>query len=490
MHVDLAYEVLIKDLKAEFLAYKQWEAFCRQDAHGGADARARLHAAQSSYHVHLRELRRLVRRHGSDFDARRASSLLAIPTQPLAPDELIMHRIWLGGALPAMARESVRQWDCALDAIGAPDSGPYRLALWVWNGAQLRDDPCFHPAPGAHHAIGTYLCGTRLLTVHALDALARECGPGIAALLAQLHRQRYFVNLADYFRLLILHHWGGIYLDADSMPYRPATVFLCKPEVPDYVSFAVNRESNRLDASFVCWMNLFNDENGMLVARKANPAIAQLIARIDANLGAMGPGVPDKDEAHGVRYAATLHDATYGAWHDTIGRSLAAYHDLVARHGVLHDDAPETIVSGLHGMRLRIDALTRQPAPLTPSEQAGYDSCIAALEQRGWRLADIGALAEVAVVLSSTEVPRMAYASQLRAAAPGCHYYSFLSQDRQLDRVNDLFGAYLMAINAERIRRGNFWHTTHGHAMPDQRSYAKVHANLTTRLRGAHANER
>lgn len=488
MHVELEYEVRIKDLKAEFLAYKQWEAFCRQDAHGGADAQARLQAAQSGYYTHLRELRHLVRRHGGRFDARRVSSLLAIPTQPLGADEMLMHRIWLGGALPAMARESVRQWDCALDAIGPLDPGPYRLMLWVWNGAQLRDDPCFHPAPAARHVVGTYLCGTRLLTVHSLEALAYERCPAIAPLLAQLHRQRYFVNLADYFRLQILHRCGGIYLDADTLPYRCATVFLCKPEVPDYVGFALNREGSRIDASFVCWMNLFKDENGMLVARKATPSIAQLIARIDANLAAIDQDVPDK--AQGAAYASTLHDATYGAWHDTIGRSLAAYHDLAKRHGVLHDDTPESIVSGLHGMRLRVDALSGMPVPLTAAEQASYERCLEALERRNWTLGDIRELADVAELLSTTELPRMAYAAQLRASPEGCHYYSFLSQDARLDRVNDLFGAYLMAINADRIRRGNFWHPTGGHDAPDRHGDARVHALLTTRLHGAHANER
>lgn len=487
MNVDLEYEVLIKDLKAEFLAYKQWEAFCGQDAHGGADAQARLQAAEASYRLHLRELRHVVRRHGGQFDARRVSSLLAIPTQPLGPDEMIMHRIWLGGPLPAMARESIRQWDCALDEIGPLDPGPYRLMLWVWNGAQLRDDPCFHPAPAARHVAGTYLCGTRLLTVHSLEALAYERCAAIAPLLDQLHRKRYFVNLADYFRLLILHRCGGIYLDADTMPYRAATVFLCKPEVPDYVSFAVNREAGRIDASFVCWMNLFNDENGVLVARKANPSVAQLIAQIDANLAAIDRHVPDK--ASGAAYASALHDATYGAWHGAIGRSLTAYHDLAARHGVLHDETPEAIVSGLHGMRLRVDALSGAPVPLTPSEQASYDNCIGALEQRGWALDDIRELAALARVLSTTELPRMAYASQLRASPEGCHYYSFLSQDTKLDRVNDLFGAYLMALNADRIGRGNFWHRIRGPAAAAGHRYAGVHASLTTRLRPAHANE-
>lgn len=486
MNIDLEYEVLIKDLKAEFLAYTQWEAFCRQDAHGGADAKARLDAAQASYRLHLRELRHFVRRHWERFDARRVSSILAIPTQPLAADDMIMHRIWLGGALPALARESLRQWDCALDDIGPLEPGPYRLMLWVWNGAQLRGDPRFHPAPGARTMLGTYLCGTRLLTVHSLEALAHERPGAIAALLVQLHRKRYFVNLADYFRLLILQRCGGIYLDADTMPYRPATLFLCKPEVPDFVSFAAGPQANRIDASFVCWMNLFNDENGVLVARKANPALAQLIARIDANLAALDRDVPDKPHA---AYATALHGATYGAWHDCIGRSLTAYHDLDARHGVLHDDTPENIVSGLHGMRLRVDALTHAAVPLTPPEQASYERCIAALEQRGWTLADIRELAGVAAVLHTTELPRMAYASQLRATPEGCHYYSFLSQDVQLDRINDLFGAYLMAINADRIERGNFWHKTRGHGTPGGAGYASIHANLTIRLHENHADQ-
>jgi hypothetical protein len=488
MQIDPEYEVLIKDLKAGFLAYKQWEAFCRQDAHGGADAQARLQAAQSHYRLHLRALRHLVRRHGSRFDARRVSSLLAIPTQPLAADEMIMHRIWLGGALPAMARESVRQWDCALDDIGPLESGPYRLMLWVWNDAQLRDDPCFHPAPSARHVVGTYLCGTRLLTVHSLEALAYERCAALVPLLEQLHRKRYFVNLADYFRLQILQRWGGIYLDADTMPYRAATVFLCKPEVPDYVSFAARQEGQPIDASFVCWMNLFNDENGVLVARKANPSIAQLIAQTDARLAALDQEVPDK--AHGAAYATAVHDATYGAWHACIGRSLTAYHDLAARHGVLHDDTPEDVASGLHGMRLRVDALSGDAVPLTAAEQASYERCIGALEQRGWALANIRELAGVAEVLYTTELPRMAYASQLRAWPEGCHYYSFLSQDARLDRVNDLFGAYLMAINADRIGRGNFWQKTRGHDLPEGRGYASVHASLIPRLRARHANER
>ncbi|MDQ1922724.1 glycosyltransferase [Massilia pseudoviolaceinigra] len=488
MNIDVEYEVLIKDLKAEFLAYKQWEAFCRQDAHGGADARARLQASASAYYGHLRELRHFVRRHAAQFDARRISSLLAVPTQPLGADEMIMHRIWLGGALPDLARESIRQWDCALDDIGPLDAGPYRLMLWVWDAEQLRGDPCFHPAPGAQHVIGTYLCGARLLTVHSLQALAQEHGADIAPLLAQLHRKRYFVNLADYFRLLILHRCGGMYLDADTLPYRAATLFLCKPEVPDYVSFAVNRDSGHIDASFVCWMNLFNDENGVLIARKATPAMAQLIAHIDANLAAMGPGVPDKT-AHSAAWTAALHSATYGVWQGTIGRSLTAYHDLAARHGVLHDDATENIVSGLHGMRLSVDALTRAPVPLTGAEQHSYERCIDALEQRHWTLPDIRDLAGVAQVLTTTELPRMAYAAQLRAWAEGCHYYSFLSQDPKLDRVNALFSAYLMAINADQIRRGNFWRKTRGADTRRERRYASVHATAT-RIHSAHANER
>ena len=56
----------------------------------------------------------------------------------------------------------------------------------------------------------------------------------------------------------------------------------------------------------------------------------------------------------------------------------------------------------------------------------------------------------------------MAYAPQLRAQPESCNYYSFLSQDQMLDRVNALFAAYLLARNADRILGGDYWCPTRG----------------------------
>ncbi|UUZ52360.1 hypothetical protein LP419_22805 [Massilia sp. H-1] len=74
-----------------------------------------------------------------------------------------------------------------------------------------------------------------------------------------------------------MHEAGGIYLDVDIMPYRAATAFLARPEVPDYAVFAP-------DPRHVCWMNLIDDENGMLVARRGTPILATMLEQMRVRL--------------------------------------------------------------------------------------------------------------------------------------------------------------------------------------------------------------
>src|SRR6185312_11052762 len=112
--------------------------------------------------------------------------------------------------------------------------------------------------------------------------------------------------------------------------------------------------------------------------------------------------------------------------------------------------------------RLVFDWITNEKIPLTPDEQRAYDKCVAELEKRDWRLDDLREMEKVADVLYLEEVPRMAYAPQMRCRLENCHYYSFLSDDKLMDRVNRLFGEYLMKMNAEHIAGGNFWHRTSG----------------------------
>jgi hypothetical protein len=433
----------LNELKAAFVAMQQWESFCAQD--GTQAYHARLRTMRDSYRRGLYDLRHAVRAGFSQFDAGRLASLMAIPTLPLEAGEMTMHRIWLGGPLPALAAEALRQWQCA---IAASRADGYTLALWVWDIDQLRQHASFIPATRENYRIGTCVAGGARLEVHSLKQLALARSPDLCALLEALHCQRRYVNLADFFRLMILHEVGGIYLDVDIMPYRAATVFLARPEVPDYVVFAP-------EPRHICSMNLIDDENGLLVAKRGNPALAQMVSQMRANL--LAP------EAH------DLHDATYAVWRAHLGRSFGSYHQLVARHSILHDDAPEAVISGVCGMRLVVDAISGEACPLSDAERHAYDRCVAALAERGWRLNDPLELAELAQLTTTLETPRMAYAAQLRAQPESCHYYSFLSNDDQLDRVNALFGAYLMAKNAQRIGQGSFWCRTRGRPQP---SYA------------------
>ncbi|HEV7814881.1 MAG TPA: glycosyltransferase [Janthinobacterium sp.] len=465
MDFDLEYEVLIKNLKYEFLTCKQWEWYCALNNINDASGDARLGTLQENYRKHLFELQQFIQSNFALFDARTISSLLGVPTQAMSDDEKIIHRIWMGGSPPAIAREAARQWECAIDEAGSEYEARHASLLWVWDRKQLADDPDFLPASVAsRYRIGNYAIGTHRHAVHSLHDLALDFSPQNLGLIRELHAKKYFVNLADFFRLLILRQFGGMYLDADTIPYKSATIFLSKPEVPDYIDFNIDARSGKIHQCFVSWMNLAKDENGVLIARKGNPSVMHMVAEMEANLGRLGSAVPDKirHPAASKTYAAALHDATYGVWQKGIGQTFLSYDDIEKSHSVLHDGKKENVVSGLRGMRLVVDAITKAEVPLNAGEQHSYERCIAALEKRDWRLDNILELESLAEISCIEEVPRMAYAPQLRAEPESCHYYSFLSHDEKLDRVNSLFAVYLTAKNAERIGSGNFWCKTKG----------------------------
>lgn len=445
-------ETRLGELKAQFSAICQWEAF----AHAGPAYRARVQLLRESHRRGVHALRQSVRARFSQFDAARLASLMAVPTLPLDEDELRIHRIWLGGPLPALAAEAARQWQCALDAAASTCSA----TLWVWDARQLRTDPGFIAGPGPGWRIGSCVAAGVRLEVHSLRQLAWARMPALGPQLEALHAQERYVNLADYFRLLVLHEAGGIYLDVDIMPYRAATAFLARPEVPDYAVFAP-------DPRHVCWMNLVDDENGMLVARRGTPILATMLEQMRVRLQLLR-----------APQAGALHDATYAVWRDQLGHSFTSYHALARRYSILHDDAAEAVVSGVRGMRLVVDALSGAPCPRDGAEQAAYDACVSALEQRGWQLADPLELAALGELTTTHEAPRMAYAAQLRAQPESCHYYSFLSDDARLDRVNGLFRAYLLARNAQRIARGGFWHATRGRAQAQPGAFADTYPGL------------
>lgn len=482
MNFELEYELRLQTVKSQFLACQQWELVCF-DQEAQSAAAPRLAQMQQQYADQLRALQDWVRANFAHFEPNRVSSLMAVPSQSLNADERIMHRIWLGGPLPELAQEAIRQWGCALDQVR--DVAAYQLRLWVWDAQQMQNEPAFSADSQRDQAhasdqgisaypigtcrIGTYCIGTQVLAVHSLRQLAAACLPDNRDLLDHLHDRRYFVNLSDIFRLLILRECGGIYLDADTMPYRPATLFLAKPEVPDFIVYQMARRSEKIRQCHISWMNLFHDENGMLVAKKGNPALAGMCAQIDQNLlkirfceSATSPASLRTQSHAAAWYASALHDATYGVWQQSIGHSFLSHHELMQRHGVLYDAKPEPVLAGLHGMRLVVDAISNQKVPLDASEQAAYATVVAALEQRGGDWPEILELEQVAQVFALDEVPRMAYPPQLRSRLEYCHYYSFLSEDPALDQANTLFARYLMQKNALRIAAGGYWHPTAG----------------------------
>ncbi|GGZ01336.1 glycosyltransferase [Pseudoduganella plicata] len=445
MSFDTGYELAVRALKADFLACRQWELLCSHGA--SADAAQRLVQQGRAWRQRLAALRDHVHTNFELFDARRVSSLIGMPTRAL--DETLLHRIWMGGALPDGARQAICQWGAALEEV----DGGWSSVLWVWDAAQLAEDPLFRPGPGNDQGcIGRYTIGGRDLDVHSLATLIRQCVPALAQRLARWHAAGCYVNLSDYLRILVLREHGGVYLDADTMPYRSATVFLARPEVPDYVGF--DSVDGQVTARHVSWLNLVRDENGLLVARRGDAAVRELADEMAAALGTLSPfGTPDP---------RLLQQATYYRWRRQAGSTLLSWHEMTQGYGVLADPRPEAVVAGVRGMRLRMDADTGAPQPLSPAEAQAYERSVARLAERDWRLAHPLELERVVEVAWVTEVAPMAYAPQLRAQSPGCNYYSFLCDDPHLERVNALFAAYLLARNGERIAQGGFWQPMRG----------------------------
>jgi len=106
---------------------------------------------------------------------------------------------------------------------------------------------------------------------------------------------------------------------------------------------------------------------------------------------------------------------------------------------------------------------------------AGHIRDIAA--RRGWQLDAHTQLEDVAQVCWADETPRLAYAPQLRTAEGNLHYYSFLSRDEELDRVNALFGHWLIARNAQAMRDPAWWARVKGGAEPGRPQRAAATAD-------------
>ncbi|MDC8759229.1 GNAT family N-acetyltransferase [Janthinobacterium fluminis] len=412
-----------------------------------------------AYRADVEDFRHFVRLNFNHFDAASCSSLSCIPTRGIGDEEKFIHRIWMGGALPAIAREAIEQWGAALEEVQNSGGAPYISILWVWDEAQLRLDPLFSPTGGVgKYAIGRYSIGGNALHVNSLRDLADDFAKDRFDALNELHTQRYFATLSDYFRVLILCEYGGIYMDVDTIPHKPATIFLMKPEVPDYFHLGRSGETGQIGTYHVSWMNLFLDETGMMVAKKNDASLKRMLEHIHARYADIPRAIP-----HGCpQFESGLFDVFYAEWKKNIGLTFLSHDDFYRNYSVLYDARKESVVGGIRGMRLLVDIITGIDIPLSEQERQAYAHCLARLEGIAWTLDDPLTLENIVDVFFINEAPRMAYPAQLRAEIDHFHYYSVLSTDADLDRVNTIFCRYLIASNSKKISEGKFWRPTVG----------------------------
>jgi GNAT superfamily N-acetyltransferase len=432
------YEARLSELKFEFVKYQ------RQST---PEIKAR-------YQRGVAQLRDWLSARGHLFDAVRCSSLFCVPTRPLAAQEQLLHRIWLGGAIPDDAREVISQWGDAQQAVSRGEAHDWVGMLWVWDTQQLAKDAYFIASPESLGGqLGEYDAGNHRLQVHSLSELAQRKVGNSLGFIHQLHDKRYYATLSDYFRFLILIEMGGVYMDIDTLPHRSATLFLIKPELPDFLQFRPGGEVNH-----VSWLNLFLDETGMIISRKGDMSLCRMLAGLDQIYAGERREVPEKNSV----YERKLFDPFYQLWSRHIERTFLSHDRFCQNYGVHYDAAPQAVTCGIRGMRLLEDVITNERLPLSQEEEQSYRQCVSRLERVDWQLEQPLDLARYAEIFTVDEVPRMAYPAQIRSDIDHYHYYSVLSHDRLLDRVNQLFGEYLIADNRRQIAAGNYWRSTVG----------------------------
>lgn len=412
-------------------------------------------AAQHSF-------RSWVKQHLPDtVQATQLSSLYAVPTRRLSAQEKVLHRVWLGGPPPQAVSMTVQQWQNAIHASGSD----FQQTLWVWDAAQLAAEARFVAQAGTDPLqIGALFYDRALMRVNSLSALLQQLDAPLSAFLRQLHQQRYYATLSDFFRLAILVQYGGVYLDADTLPAQPASLFLSHPELPDYLNAS---------GEAVSWMNLFVDETGMIIAHQGDAALTALLAQLSTIYRRWPQPLAAKDATS----ERAIFEPFYQLWCQQLQRSQLSHQDFCQHFAVYGFDQPEARISGIRGMRLQEDILSGKHCPLSSAEQCCYLATVEQLSARDWQLTDPLLLSELTPVFTEHAVLQIAYAPQLRAEIPGYHYYGVLSRDRNLDRANQLFSDYLIALNQQQIDAGDFWVTVN---KPQRQPLWYLPGHLTT----------
>ncbi|WP_380177437.1 glycosyltransferase [Kalamiella sp. sgz302252] len=382
-----------------------------------------------------------------------ASSFFVVPTFELPGEQRLIHRIWLGGLPPFKVNEAVRQWFSAINHVGSGKTGAFRQILWVWQQPQINEDPRFRSRRTQDpFQIGEIVTKAGVMQVNALQILLSDLTSSNNDFITQLHQQGYYATLSDYFRLLILIRYGGVYMDADTLPYRPVSWFLFKPELPAIQHFPPKTaQPVRLS-----WLNLFLDETGMIIAAKGESALQEIFLRLNQAYAAFEQKLLAKNAVQ----ERQLFDLFYAIWREHWGTTFISHDDFCQRYAVFARGEKEEVLCGVRGMRLLEDIISGEYRPLSASEKSSYQRAVRQLEAVNWTLNDPLSLEQYCEVYSLREVPRIAYSLQMRSDVEHFHYYGVLSTDPVLDRVNALFEQYLLAKNGSNIDRGNFWQGT------------------------------
>jgi len=377
------------------------------------------------------------------------SSFFAVPTYELPAEQRVIHRIWLGGLPPPKVDEAVRQWFSAIDHV--PDRKKvFRQILWVWDKEQIAADPRFRGRQTKDPVhLGEIVTAAGSMQVNALQSLLARYPGSNEEFIHQLHQQHYYATLSDYFRLLILLQYGGVYMDADTLPYKPASWFLLRPELPAIKHFPAQKPTG----AWLSWLNLFLDETGMIMAAKGEPALADIFTRLNQAYAGFHQRIAPKNP----RLERRIFEFFYAIWREHWGMTFISHEDFCQRYAVFWREKTEAVLCGVRGMRLLEDIISGEHRPLSTSEKRSYQRAVSQLEAVCWKLSDPLMLERYCEVYSRMEVPRMAYSLQMRSDVEHFHYYGVLSTDPVLDRVNGLFEAYLLEKNRRAIDAGGFW---------------------------------
>lgn len=426
---------------------------------------------------------------------RDAKTLLAVPSKKLEKDEFLIHRIWLGDSIKDSSKSSLAQWGSALCYLENKTKLVYKSILWVWDEGQLIND-CFfeRKKDNDQYTIGIYHYHGGGAIVKSLDLLIKKIHSDNEFIYHYLHERSCYCILSDIFRLSVINAYGGIYVDCDTIPHRTIMNFIINPEVPSYYKTNITTQGF-LSRSKISWMNFYKDENGALVTTKNNDSISSLIGQIDLFLSGQFKSCVLKGLSQDtIKY---LHASVYEIWRREIGYTLYSYYEVQEKFSTLSPAKSEAMISGIKGARITKNHVDNVYLPLSKTESMYFNSCLYNLESLNWELKDINDLEQYAEIEFITERPRVLYHPQLRHRNFYFNFYSFMSEDINLNRLNDVFCKYVINKLDGDIAQGNYW-TLPGNMKNEGNTKANSLVNISSHdyafinadsLKGKHFNQ-